>query len=238
MNGPDSESVAPPIVELIDDYCADLIDEAGLRRLEAELIASAATRRYFVEYLQLHAELGFSSRARRAANQALARFEQSATSVPGRGRLRVSRRMMAAAAVLIAGTGFALGHWGWNRRAAPLAAQTGSRLAQQRPGLPLGGRCAWSGHGGRQGVTARPRSGRDRVRARRPGDPQRPIDPGVDLRQRGQADQGVDDSAGAGPRPRVHGPDPARPGRRPRHRVRPGDRRPVGRPRSTSSKAS
>ena len=76
MNGPDRATIPDRLRDLIDDYCADQIDEAGLLELEAGLRASESARRYFAEYWQVHAELGFSSRARRATSVALSRFEE------------------------------------------------------------------------------------------------------------------------------------------------------------------
>ncbi|WP_422927764.1 hypothetical protein [Singulisphaera sp. PoT] len=53
--------------DLIDAYCDGQIDEEGLRRLEACLMADAGARREFVAYFQMHTELEFSVRARQAA---------------------------------------------------------------------------------------------------------------------------------------------------------------------------
>ena len=64
MNGPDWLTIPDRLRDLIDDYCADQIDEAGLVELEAGLLASEDARRYFAEYWQLHTELGFSTRGR------------------------------------------------------------------------------------------------------------------------------------------------------------------------------
>ena len=62
----------------VDAYCADRIVDADFRILEAELLASESSRRYFVAYLRFHAELGFATRAGRAASVALDRFQASA----------------------------------------------------------------------------------------------------------------------------------------------------------------
>src|SRR6185312_3204882 len=80
VNRPDRPEVPDRLRDLVDDYCSDLLDEAGLRELEAALVASEPARRYFAEYWQMHTELGFSSRARRAASAALSRFEGKPTS--------------------------------------------------------------------------------------------------------------------------------------------------------------
>ena len=124
MNGPDRTDIPDRLRDLIDDSCAGQIDEAALRELEAGLLESEPARRYFVEYWQMHAELGFSSRARRAASVALSRFEGSGGPDPDvrgfrRARLRVSRRMMALAGTLLASAGFALGQWNWSKARKP-----------------------------------------------------------------------------------------------------------------------
>jgi hypothetical protein len=123
VNGPDRAEIPDRLRDLIDECCADLLDEAGLRELEAGLLSSEPARRYFVEYWQMHAELGFSARARRAASAALSRFDggptldDRASHDRRRGRLRVSRRMMALAGSLLAAAGFALGQWSlWKHR--------------------------------------------------------------------------------------------------------------------------
>ena len=130
MNGPDRAEIPDRLRDLIDDSCAGLIDEAGLRELEAGLLESGPARRYFAEYWQMHAELGFATRARRAASAALSRFEGG--PIPDardrrRGRLRVSRRMMALAGSLLAAAGFALGQWSWSKGRKPVEADAPGR---------------------------------------------------------------------------------------------------------------
>jgi hypothetical protein len=98
------------LLALFDDYCDDRIDPEGLAELEAILRAEPGARGDFVEYLQLHAELGFSARARRAASAALSRFEKAE---PVRPRWIPPTRWMAAAALVLASTGFGLGSWAW-----------------------------------------------------------------------------------------------------------------------------
>jgi FecR protein len=133
MNGPAWTTIPDRLRDLIDDYCANQIDEPGLLELEACLLASEAARRYFAEYLYIHAELAFSSRARRAASTALSRFEESSPSASAagisrkprsqrRGRFRPSRRMMALAGSLLATAGFVVGQWGWWKARKPVDA--------------------------------------------------------------------------------------------------------------------
>jgi FecR protein len=118
VNGPDRLEIPDRLRDVIDEYCADVIDEAGLAELEAGLVASEPARRYFAQYWQMHAELGFSMRARRAASAALRRFEGSDPGTRpaiGRptGRPRISRRWLVLAGSLLAASGFALGQWQW-----------------------------------------------------------------------------------------------------------------------------
>ena len=76
MSEPESlDSEFDQFRDRVDAYCADLIEPDDLRALEVELLASDLARRYFVEYLRLHAELGFAIRASRAASVALNRFQ-------------------------------------------------------------------------------------------------------------------------------------------------------------------
>jgi hypothetical protein len=81
--------------DLVDAYCSDLIDDSGVRRLEAFLLESAAARRHFTEYFQNHTEIQFAVRAHQAADAALAqltsRIEVSGRrQESGRGRVRRS----------------------------------------------------------------------------------------------------------------------------------------------------
>ncbi len=119
MSDPERPDMTGRLRDLVEDYCDDLIDEAGLLELEAELLASEPARRYFVDYWQMHAELGFSCRARRAASAALSRFEGDPIegdrpSRLRRGRVRFSRRWLGLAGAMLAAAGFWLGHRGWN----------------------------------------------------------------------------------------------------------------------------
>jgi FecR protein len=124
MNGGDWTAVSDRLRVLIDDYCADEVDEAGLLELEAGLLASECARRYFAEYWLVHADLGFSSRARRAASLALSRFRDGPPSAPAAGAprgprphrresFRPSLRVLALAGSVLAAAGFTAGQWGW-----------------------------------------------------------------------------------------------------------------------------
>ena len=77
----------PPgdLQDLIDAYCSGVIDDDGIRRLEAMLLETLR-RRHFVEYFHHHTEIQFAVRASHAADAAfekLARKAQS-MSLPGR----------------------------------------------------------------------------------------------------------------------------------------------------------
>ena len=75
--------------DLIDAYCSGLIDDQGVSRLEATLVASAAARRHFVEYFHHHTEIQFAVRAGHAAEAVLDRLTRK-TAEPSRpaGRFR------------------------------------------------------------------------------------------------------------------------------------------------------
>jgi len=50
---------------LVDAYLDEVLDEAGMRKLETELLTNAAARQYFVEYCQLHTDIALQVRSRR-----------------------------------------------------------------------------------------------------------------------------------------------------------------------------
>ncbi len=112
MNRPDRPEVSDRLRDLVDDYCSDLLDEIAFGELEALLAARPSARVYFAEYCQIHAELGFSTRAKRAASAALSRLESVAQPARRPLRRRIARRWLALAGSLLAVSGFALGQWG------------------------------------------------------------------------------------------------------------------------------
>ncbi len=133
----------------VDRYCAGLIDDEELRRLEAHLLAHDEARREFVAYFQMHTDLEFAIRARNAASAVLERmdFEGARAMVApdqtGPPARRVRSRTLArltswptiAAGVFLAITGFALGHLG-----RPSARPASNRPAAARP---PGANVAW-----------------------------------------------------------------------------------------------
>jgi hypothetical protein len=99
--------------DLIDDYLAGLLDEAGMGRLEQRLLADAEARRYFVAYCRLHTDLHLEVRARQVGARALRSLgepngEAAAAPTPGARYPRLRRlltswpiKLAAAAAVLL-----------------------------------------------------------------------------------------------------------------------------------------
>jgi hypothetical protein len=136
-------------LSLVDRYCAGLIDDEELRRLEAYLLAHEEARREFVAYFQMHTDLEFAIRARNAASAVLDRmdFQRAGTGVAPdnagptvrrlrtRALTRLTRWPTIAAGVFLAITGFALGHLG-----RPLARPAPNGPAGARPSS---GNVAW-----------------------------------------------------------------------------------------------
>jgi len=78
MNG--RSELPDDLLDLVDLYCSELIDEAGLRRLETILLESEAARRHFVAYFHHHTEIRFAIRAGHAADAALDRLSSDRKS--------------------------------------------------------------------------------------------------------------------------------------------------------------
>jgi hypothetical protein len=119
----EGEPLPRRLQDLLDDFLDGLLDEAGVRELEAVLRADAGARRVFVRYARLHTDLHLEIRARQASERALQRIEQaaqtpSAAPAPtgsarvGWGqvaRLLTRKRLVAAACLLVAvGVGWRL----------------------------------------------------------------------------------------------------------------------------------
>jgi hypothetical protein len=62
-------------LNLVDRYCAGLIDDEELQRLGAHLLAHEEARRAFVAYFQMHTDLECAIRARNAAAAVLDRID-------------------------------------------------------------------------------------------------------------------------------------------------------------------
>jgi hypothetical protein len=69
MNG--EEVLAREFLDLVDAYCSGPIDDAEFHRLQAMLLDSEDSRRYFVEYFHHHTELQFAVRAGHATDAVL-----------------------------------------------------------------------------------------------------------------------------------------------------------------------
>src|SRR5262249_5085329 len=66
-----TDDIPDDLKDLIDDYLAGLLDEAGVRALEDRLRGDAGARRYFARYCRLHTDLHLEVRARRVGERAL-----------------------------------------------------------------------------------------------------------------------------------------------------------------------
>jgi hypothetical protein len=133
---------------LVDAYCDGLIDDDGLRRLEAYLLESEAARRHFVAYFQLHTELTFAIRARRAASDFLGRFDDGRVKVHAEGPHPFRRDLAGhwarrlvpaiAACALIAVIAYAAGRVRWGTNSAAPAPETVAWLVNAQD-------CVWDG---------------------------------------------------------------------------------------------
>ncbi len=104
MNRDRRDDLPYGFLDLVDDYCSDVIDRAGIERLEAILLASVEARRYFVAYVQNHTEIHFAVRAERAVSVVLDRLESEATMLgPRRSAWSARRRWLRVAWIGLAG---------------------------------------------------------------------------------------------------------------------------------------
>jgi hypothetical protein len=85
MMGDRRGELTAEFLDLVDDYCSGLIDDAGMHRLEGYLAGSAPARRHFVEYFHHHTEIHFAVRARRAADAVLERLASQVDVAGGPG---------------------------------------------------------------------------------------------------------------------------------------------------------
>src|SRR5687768_1440964 len=98
------------LLDLIDRYIADDLDDAGLRELEGLLTESETARTYFVRYCRTETDPNTKARARRAATKALEQIAEMAraehASAPVKPSARrpwspIPVRMLVAASVLV-----------------------------------------------------------------------------------------------------------------------------------------
>ena len=124
-------------LDVVDDYCGGRLGDDDIRRLEATLIASEDARRLFVAYFQMHTDLEFSARARRATSAVLGRVSAEPAPASSRGVPRPAARSLPrialplnrwtslAAGILIAVVAYGLGQLG-SATPAPRRAASGS----------------------------------------------------------------------------------------------------------------
>jgi hypothetical protein len=154
MRGTDRSDLPGDYLDLVDGYCAGLIDDDGVRRLEAFLLESEAARRDFVAYFHHHTEIQFAVRAGRAADTVLDRLalagNRGATVRRPTHRWlpphRPSWWMQATAGVLILAAGFTAFRFGGQVRPNP-AERTGdlNRSSGNIAWLVNAQDCRWAG---------------------------------------------------------------------------------------------
>ena len=144
MNGDGRGELPAEFLDLVDDYCSGLIDETGVRRLEADLLESAEARRHFAEYFHHHTEIQFAVRAGQAAEAVLERLASPGAGAARRGRSGAARRSPARARCGVAWMGLAA----LLATAAAVVVWLGSgrpvaSAADRRPAKPAGENIAW-----------------------------------------------------------------------------------------------
>lgn len=113
-----SEHLPAPVRDLIDDYLSELLDEAGVQRLEGALRENPAARAYFIRYARLHTDLHLEVRSRRLSERVLERIQPAAAARRGKRRARLTGRWAVATA---AGVLLALAAMAWLSRTRELA---------------------------------------------------------------------------------------------------------------------
>jgi hypothetical protein len=113
-----TEDIADDLKDLIDDYLTGRLDEAGMARLEARLLADAAGRAYFTRYCGLHTDLHLEVRARQVGERALRALAPADAPRP-RVRRWLGLRLLAAAAMVLLCVGIG---WRLASRAGPAGA--------------------------------------------------------------------------------------------------------------------
>jgi hypothetical protein len=100
-------NIPDDLKDLIDDYLAGLLDEAGMAQLEERLCADAEARRYFVAYCRLHTDLHLEVRARRVGERALRALGETPPLPRRRFLASFPFKVAAAAAVVLLAAGLA-----------------------------------------------------------------------------------------------------------------------------------
>jgi hypothetical protein len=75
-------SIPDPFRDLVEAYCDGLIDDEQLRQLELRLLEDDEARRTFVRAFQLHTDIHFAIRSRRAAGAVLDRVQADVLEGP------------------------------------------------------------------------------------------------------------------------------------------------------------
>jgi len=89
------------LLDLIDQYLAETIDDKSFARLEALLLESEEARRRFVLYLDHDCQMHFATRARRSTTEALERLAAAQGERDSRSWFRWSRLGVAGAILLL-----------------------------------------------------------------------------------------------------------------------------------------
>jgi hypothetical protein len=132
-----ADDIPDDLKDLIDDYLAGQLDEAGMSRLEERLRAGAAARRYFVRYCRLHTDLHLEVRARQVGERALLAVAEAGGGSPARRRRLFASlpvKLLAAAALVLLCVG--AGWW--------LATRPGPAEPQEVAWLVNAQNCQWA----------------------------------------------------------------------------------------------
>jgi hypothetical protein len=132
-----ADDMPDDLKDLIDDYLAGLLDEAGMSRLEERLRADAAGRHYFIRYCRLHTDLHLEVRARQVGERALRALAGAGDVAPPRARRLLASlpvKLLAAAALVLLCVG--VGWW--------LATRPGAAEPQEVAWLVNAQNCQWA----------------------------------------------------------------------------------------------
>ena len=165
MSGDGRGDLPAEFLDLVDDYCSGLIDEAGVGRLEALLLGSHEARRHFAEYFQHHTEIHFAIRASRATGAVLERLAAEGRDPSGPGGEDPARRRRSwsvrgrwlGLAALVATAAAVMVAWLGSSSGPGLARKTGSPAVAEGPSeeniawLVNAQDCRWDDAGQRPG---------------------------------------------------------------------------------------
>jgi hypothetical protein len=132
-----ADDIPDDLKNLIDNYLAGQLDEAGMSHLEERLRADAAARRYFVRYCRVHTDLHLEVRARQVGERALRALAEAGGGAPPRTRRLFALlpvKLLAAAALVLLCVG--AGWW--------LATRPGAAEPQEVAWLVNAQNCQWA----------------------------------------------------------------------------------------------